>query len=64
MQDQRREDVSSANSARYQNSFSDDGAHPEVRLSKDTGAQELARTEKHVPLESLDVDFDKVGFGD
>src|SRR5215831_10564051 len=41
-------------------------AHPEVRLrfqSNHAGTQELNRTKQYVLLESLDVDFDKIGFG-
>src|SRR5262245_49885855 len=42
-------------------------AHPEVRLRLQPNhatTQELGRTKQHVLLESLDVDFDKIGFGD
>src|SRR5262245_32704344 len=42
------------------------GAHPEIRLrfqAKHAGTQEFSRTNQYVLLESLDVDFDKIGFG-
>src|SRR5262249_10837970 len=42
------------------------GAHPKVRLrfqAKHAGTQEFSRTKQHVLLESLDIDFDKIGYG-
>src|SRR5262249_5432444 len=43
------------------------GTHPEIRLrfqAKHAGTQELSRTKQYVLLESLDVDFEKIGFAD
>src|SRR5205809_220850 len=40
--------------------------HPEVRLGfhpNHASTQELGRTKQYILLESLDVDFDKIGLG-